>query len=501
MITTDLFPVRPIRLYEAMDYAGMFNQVLNLLPGRGITVERVIRQTRRRLRRNDRIVWFLRYWRLAFVEDAWQDAVDQQTPGPGYDSVLTKLTQLRDRLTRGLPPSTIPMRSFATSADQYLAKLEHFFSLPIPEIQHYELSQADPSLVLRDFEAAEKRWQGDRAGLITVQQAATATPILEFGHGLAWWNLHQAHCPAEADAMGHCGNQPRADSDDRILSLRQTLRKNGVTFYKPYLTFILDAAGQLGEMKGRFNKSPDQAYRAGDAPSNFHREIVALLKLPLIQGIKGGGFAPEDNFKLDDLDKATRDALLDSKPALQPLWWRFAEFGLTKQIIGQITTFLRAAISNPAYLPEHGGFLVHVEDRLEFFIMDFVVKASYALAACKLALQSDAISGLVVQTAMPRLIEKFGSEQAIIAAFDSWLQAPQVAPPRRGDPRCKGTFFLMQADEDTTGDDEQRYRAPVGLVISAQDIVRLMQSGYLTEATLSNDWDWSWVIQFKDMSV
>jgi hypothetical protein len=116
--------------------------------------------------------------------------------------------------------------------------------------------------------------------------------LVDFGD-MAWFDLGKGACDEEADAMGHCGNQPSEREGDRIFSLRKVINVNGETFHKPHLTFIFNS-GFLGEMKGRANEKPARRY---------HKYIVELLKLPIIKGVAGGGYAPEHNFEVDDLDE------------------------------------------------------------------------------------------------------------------------------------------------------------------------------------------------------
>lgn len=117
--------------------------------------------------------------------------------------------------------------------------------------------------------------------------------------GWKWVDLEKGYCDAESKSMGHCGNSGSKDGDT-ILSLRD---ENNI----PHLTFILND-GNLGEMKGRNNNKPSKKY---------HPAILELLKLPLIQTVRGGGYKPENNFSLDDLDEEILEKLLEHKPDLK----------------------------------------------------------------------------------------------------------------------------------------------------------------------------------------
>jgi hypothetical protein len=58
-------------------------------------------------------------------------------------------------------------------------------------------------------------------------------------------------------------------------------------------------------MKGKNNDKPQ---------SKYHPYIIELLKLPIIKNVKGGGYKPENNFKLSDLDNSQLNELLKLKP-------------------------------------------------------------------------------------------------------------------------------------------------------------------------------------------
>lgn len=104
--------------------------------------------------------------------------------------------------------------------------------------------------------------------------------------------------------MGHCGNTATPKEGDRILSFR-TKASGGKQ--RPHLTFILDENGYLGEMKGRANEKPSEKY---------HPYIIDLLQKDFVKGIKGGGYLPESNFSITDLDQEQMNALISKKSSL-----------------------------------------------------------------------------------------------------------------------------------------------------------------------------------------
>jgi hypothetical protein len=120
--------------------------------------------------------------------------------------------------------------------------------------------------------------------------------------GWAWVSLDCASSSEEGKAMGHCGNAYSDNENDNILSLRDEENY-------PHLTFVV-ADGVLGEMKGRANTKPAKKY---------HPAIIALLKSDLVRSVKGGGYDPESNFDLQDLEADELRELKKIKPGIDYL--------------------------------------------------------------------------------------------------------------------------------------------------------------------------------------
>lgn len=342
----EIFAPAPSLLLEAPNYVVMFNDVRRILGDtpEGKTAERVIRsaveQARRCLRKQDRIVWYLRLWKMGFVWSLSQrpadTARDDAEPG-GFDLLLRKMAQDYVRKRGSTVDNAIDEGYYVYHDQHLLDDLEHYLSLPIAAIRNRVFAYDDPDKVRTEFADLEKQWQDEAKGAFADPQVK---PLITFPDGFAWFDLDTAYCSKEADAMGHCGNRPRQHSDDNILSLRKLVQRGDQVLHKPYLTFILDGNGLLGEMKGRFNKKP--------APA-FHPHIIALLRHPVVRGIKGGGYLPENNFSLDDLDADTRAALVEAKPELGGLRAMYRKYGLGDRV----ETMLSETLARRGIEPEH----------------------------------------------------------------------------------------------------------------------------------------------------
>ncbi|ASV44046.1 hypothetical protein PBI_SCTP2_31 [Salicola phage SCTP-2] len=190
-------------------------------------------------------------------------------------------------------------------------KIEHFLSLDYQPIQ--QLNPLDYKS-FEDLEEAlselEDEWREQIAEEKRYLKLQDGDEIFKDYGNYVWIKLDRSRCEEEADAMGHCGNRPAGNTDARILSFRERIKKDDKTLYKPHLTFILEENGYLGEMKGYANDKPS---------SKYHPYIIDLLQMDMVKGITGGGFEAENNFEMSDLDTDVREQLVKEKPTLEPL--------------------------------------------------------------------------------------------------------------------------------------------------------------------------------------
>ena len=287
-------------LLIAADYTPMFKVLLAVDPGAKGQVDNAIGWARMFLKKQDRIVWFLRWVRAALAADMPED-------GPSLPTGGTMPVRQDVRAFRKALDADIRLLGGFT-ARSLRSSLEHYLSLPIPEIQNHVFkgSENPQGLLWNDFAKLEERFNEERRGLIIPKPQDKVA--LGFPDGWAWWLLPRAYDKDEAAAMGHCGNSPEAQNPkQQILSLREPRRVGTQTWWEPHATFIYNTNGYLGKMKGKQNNKP---------VPRLHPYILGLLKMPMVKGVVGGGYKPENNFKLSDLSPEMQQQLSQARPDL-----------------------------------------------------------------------------------------------------------------------------------------------------------------------------------------
>jgi len=297
-------------------------------------IENHIKMAIRTGKREDRIIWLLRhlkfrmYFRLLVGSYSYDNLLGDLRPASDnfvipryykeylknyYGIICKEGSFFQDRTN----VSGAYMQD--VSAEDFCTHMEHYLSLPIPDIERYRFENQTPEEVLTYFSNLETEWktQGNGTNALNVTYELKNNLInqfLTFDNGrYGWFDLRKASCREEGKSMGHCGNSPRAESGDTILSFRSIKIENKDTLTIPHLTFILTYNGSLTESKGRGNSKPIAKY---------HPYIVSLLlykigKEYLIKNIIGGGYLPENNFKVSDLSKELYDKLIEQRPELK----------------------------------------------------------------------------------------------------------------------------------------------------------------------------------------
>jgi hypothetical protein len=349
-------------LIESQDYENMFTSFLDDIQKNERTsykynsyqesVKDGIEWAKKVLKKNDRIVWFLRFVRFEITKEAF-----------GRDKALQDFNRLA---------KTNFSLNDMMSIYQMQLKLEHFMSSDNKKIQSYVFNKQSPEILFAQLEEFEKEGQvtanddvgakemWDNGRLIAQEQDDNI--LIKFPDGYAWIDLESPSCRQEGNAMGHCGNTASYNGDDTILSLRKSVNYNGDKWWYPVCTFVLDGNGELGEMKGRNNDKPQNRY---------HPYIISLLKrTDLINGIKGGGWMPQNNFSLNDLTKQEKQQLIKINPNLLEVGDLYREEGMTSRVLSRINSGLdiRGFPYSGTYEKDKHRFAVYKWGSFESFV-------------------------------------------------------------------------------------------------------------------------------------
>jgi len=345
-----------VNLFEAAKdrYEQMFTNILPMY--KAFELEEVYENTviseidwaMRILKKQDKIVWYLRLVKVAMLEEfeliikeKLQDLLRvshgeeekaQAMQGEwaiAYKTAMQAYQKARDQLAKKMGISGEDARRSASGAIEphgFKNRMQHFMSLGLPAIDDYVFANQTPRQIIQDWTPIEDVWKSKRNALVNIDREDTET-LIEYPDGSEWVNLNKGYCDKESEAMGHCGNAG-AKEGDTILSYRSIQEVDGQKMWKPHLTFILDTeTGLLGETKGRGNGKPSEKY---------HNVIVDLLRLPEVKGIKGGGYMPDNNFKLSDLPEETQDELVEEKPGLASVAHDYKKRGMTKDLLARM---------------------------------------------------------------------------------------------------------------------------------------------------------------------
>ena len=309
-------------LMEASKYDPMFEKIKNLqfVKDKELlsqNIEDNINWARTNLKKEDRIMWFLRIVKYTILEKLNNEMTNIRADDFADERFyvqtdMKKLVSKLPFLSGGVGYTITALKNV----------LEHYLGQTrITKIQTHVFSKESPADLFDLFSSYERKWHEENGGKIVAIQDGDEL-VLSFDNGnKGWWLLNRGACRDEGDAMGHCGNAPSVSSRDRILSFRVKIDEDNWT---PHLTFILDEYGMLGEMKGRGNEKPAKKY---------HPYIVELLKrTDLVEGIKGGGYLPANNFSLNDLDHKVKEELEQLNPNLISIFEKYRTSGLTKEI-------------------------------------------------------------------------------------------------------------------------------------------------------------------------
>lgn len=322
-------------LFEAFDYNSLFGDVMKR--ARNVDQETVehcehviaanLKWAKEHLKNRDRITWWCRYIKAQLLDLCEHKAqynkegdkldIEKQTYRPGQDYIA------RFDGSAAYSVGDYSYKSFGLPSHPS-RRLEHLMSLDSGNIQSYVFGTKPYAQVFRDLERIEAQWidgGGQRRIPTSHPNNQNAVVLIEYGK-MAWYDLQRPFCSEEGKAMRHCGNSPRSNTEDTIISLRSHVAKEGKTYFEPHLTFTMDEDHYLQERKARGNSKP---------PAQYHPMIVDLLLLKneeggwFIEGLGDGHWQQEDDFKISDLSAELKDRLLRQRPEMGDAF-EYAEF-------------------------------------------------------------------------------------------------------------------------------------------------------------------------------
>ena len=189
----------------------------------------------------------------------------------------------------------------------WVSEIEHLYSLPLDQLKSYDPRGNTVDQVISDLRGFESEWQKKQKRRTPKSQIKRGDKVLiDFHDGFKWMLLPRAYCPEEGEAMGHCGNSPRQDTKDRILSLREF---HGDGTFTRHLTFTLTEDGLLLERKGYENNKPSPKY---------HGYVLALLRNPIVKGFSNehSHLGVTNDFQLWDITDQELDDLGKDRPEM-----------------------------------------------------------------------------------------------------------------------------------------------------------------------------------------
>jgi hypothetical protein len=285
------------------------------------------------LRKQDKVTWYLRFVKvgiLARMADEASSDPDKEVRQAAYTMFLSTFTKAQEQLMRKMGiGDEHQMRMIVNNVltQGFKRQMEHFMSLELPALEGYVFTNQTPDQIISDWTPVERAWQQKVSSYIE-NDPEDGKVIKEYPDGSQWADLERPYCTKYGDAMGHCGNAGDPNEPNTSIVYRTLEETEKGPMWKPRLFFVYDKdTGLLGETKGRENQKPDKKY---------HSVIMDLLREPIIKGIKGGGYKPENNFKIEDLPEDVMEQLVEEKPGLASMRYDYKKRGMTKELLARI---------------------------------------------------------------------------------------------------------------------------------------------------------------------
>jgi hypothetical protein len=165
-------------LFEGVkEYLTMFN---GFPPQSMKAITATVKDATDGLKRADRIVWYLRYYRVAVVSD-----------------LISKGAEFSDKQKSKLA-SSVSYSNFEDAAQRAIGVVssfqtfKHYVDLKLPEIDKIVWDKQPPEELLTKMHTAEKKWQENLKH--SVRHDGDEDMVLDCGNGWAWFNLNTHYC-------------------------------------------------------------------------------------------------------------------------------------------------------------------------------------------------------------------------------------------------------------------------------------------------------------------
>lgn len=308
-----------------------------------------VEETRRTLKREDRVVWALRFFKKALIEQIlWMVRNDPEffkkrfksAPAPEQPGLTKQLQRLTDvditpfqEFDPDDPGNLEPPYNAFSTIDAINARLGHYIKVgegpgggehanPIHTVRLERQSFGEVVSLYRRGEIAlrHRTFPGYIELLPTTKgpydlrdKEGPVETLIDFPDGWKWVDLHRVcspmrddrNAPSDLAITGHCANTA-GKYGETALELLQPLGNNR---WKHHAFFILHKGGDLGERKGRKNQKPSP---------RIEKYIFELLRRD--KRITGWGgpvsWNAANDFALNDLTRPHLAILKRERPEL-----------------------------------------------------------------------------------------------------------------------------------------------------------------------------------------
>lgn len=246
------------------------------------------------LKREDRIIWYLRY----ATYHNWSK-INQRYGGTSASQEALSLWHDQMVSRYGFAEKGHRLDGYVLEhLDDLRGVFEYFLGMPIPAIQEMRFTTQGLE-IFNEMKKIADEFAENRDGLMLSDEEEgrhAVETFVELDNGWKWVLKHTDVCQLEGNAMDHCGNAGRHGRDDKILSLREPT--GDPNKWRPHLTAVLTKDNAVIGMVGRSNSQPSPKYS---------KHVEALFSDPRVKSIESWYNVPD----------SARNAVLSRNPDLK----------------------------------------------------------------------------------------------------------------------------------------------------------------------------------------